>query len=125
MQKVMLCDHSEYRLKIAEKLDFEGCNTKTEDFFEIGKIESRFVLVAVNHKMRNIDLLQLTYAQQSIIGSGGYMPEDVYDVQKIMAMNKWNLEQIITHEFSIDQLEEAIETAGAVDHACSVIIKMK
>ena len=61
----------------------------------------------------------------NVIGSGGYMPEDVRDVQEIMASGKWNLEQIITHEFSLDELEQVIRTAGDVDHAGNVVIKIK
>ena len=53
-----------------------------DDTKRSGKIESRFVSVAVNNIPRSIDLLHMTYAQQNIIGSGGYMPEDVTDVQK-------------------------------------------
>lgn len=40
----------------------------------------------------------MTYAQQSMIGSGGYMPEDV---QEITSCGKWDLERIITHEFPL------------------------
>lgn len=36
-----------------------------------------FLSMAVNNEPRTIDLLHMTYAQQSMIGSGGYMPEDV------------------------------------------------
>ncbi len=43
----------------------------------------------------------MTYAQQSMIGSGGYMPADVRDVQEIMSCGKWDLERIITHEFPL------------------------
>ena len=162
MDKVMICDYSALRLKLAEKLGFAICNPMEEDFetkamdyfgtapslngavanidcwldaagaesilddyLRIGKIESRFVSVAVNNKPRTIDLLHMTYAQQSIIGSGGYMPEDVRDVQKMMASGKWNLERIITHEFSLDELEQAIRMAGDVDHAGNVVIKMQ
>lgn len=89
-----------------------------------GKIGSRFVSVAVNKAPRNINLLGITYAQQSIIGSGGYMPQDVYDVQKIMASGNWNLESIITHEFPLEHLEDAIRTAMDAQHAGSVVIKM-
>lgn len=162
MNKVMICDHSDFRLKLAEKLGFAICNTQTEDFtvkaekyfgtapslsgptadidcwldaagaesilddfLNFGKIESRFVSVAVNNKPRNIDLLHMTYAQQMIIGSGGYMPEDVWDVQEIMSCGKWNLEQIITHEYSLDELEQAIRMAGDVNHAGNVVVKIK
>lgn len=161
MDKIMVCDYSDFRLKIAEGLGFEVCNPGTENFSEkakvyfgqapslsgptanidcwldaagaesilneylhSGKIESRFVSVAVNNKPRTIALLHMTYAQQSIIGSGGYMPEDVRDVQKIMTCGRWNLESIITHEFPLDDLEQAIRTAGDVDHAGNVVVRM-
>ncbi len=161
MDKVMVCDRSEYRLDIARKLGFVVCNTATEDlkessekyfgsaasisgntadidcwldaagsesilddFIRLGKIDSRFVSVAVNNVQRTLDLLHMTYAQQSIIGSGGYMPEDVYDVQSMMASGKWSIEDMITHEFSLDELAKAIRTAGDVEHSGNVVIKM-
>ncbi|WP_294408702.1 alcohol dehydrogenase catalytic domain-containing protein [uncultured Ruminococcus sp.] len=162
MKKVMICDHSDFRLGIAEKLGFAVCNTAVEnfeekakdyfgtarslggetadidcwldaagaenilnDFLKYGKFESRFVSVAVNNVPRTIDLLHMTYAQQSIIGSGGYMPEDVRDVQEIMSCGKWDFESIITHEFTLDELDTAIRTAADVDKALNVVIKMR
>lgn len=161
MEKIMLCDRSDFRLDIAKNLGFAVCNTASEnfeekskeyfgtayslngitadidcwldaagaenilnDFMSFGKIESRFVSVAVNNKPRNIDLLHMTYAQQSIIGSGGYMPEDVEDVQKIMSCGKWDFESIITHEFPLEEIENAIYTAADVNNSENVVIKM-
>lgn len=106
-------------------LDAAGAESILDDFLRLGKIESRFVSVAVNNKLRCIDLLHMTYAQQSIIGSGVYMPEDVQDVQEIMASGKWELERIITHAFPLNELERAIRTAADVDHAGNVVVKMK
>lgn len=51
------------------------------------------------------------------------MPEDVYDVQKMMASGKWDLESIITHEFPLEQLEEAIRTAHDVECAGNVVVR--
>lgn len=42
---------------------------------------------------------------------------EVRDVQEIMASGKWELERIITHEFPLNELEQAIRTASDVDHA--------
>ncbi|MCD8356393.1 MAG: alcohol dehydrogenase catalytic domain-containing protein [Clostridia bacterium] len=160
MDKVMLCDVSDFRLNIAENLGFAVCNTEKEDFVEKatdyfgiapaltgmvpnidcwidaagaenildsfmqnGKIISRFVAVAVNNKPRQLDLLHMTYSQKSIIGSGGYFPEDVQDVMTIMASGKWNLDSIITQEFSLEQISEAIQTAADPDKAFNVTIK--
>ncbi len=159
LEKVMLCDLSEYRLSIARELGFEVCHTQFEDydcksreyfgtapslfgetanidimidaagaeailttFMEKGKIESRFVAVAVNNAIRDLDLLHLTYSQKSIIGSGGYMPEDVQDVMRIMESNRWDLKKIITHEYPLDDLEQAIRMAANTEEAFNVII---
>ena len=104
-------------------LDAAGHESILEDFMAHGKIGSRFVSVAVNNSMRQLDLLHMTYAQKSIIGSGGYFPEDVKDVMDMMASRKWNLESVITHEFSIDEIDKAIQTASDGDHALNVTIR--
>lgn len=161
MNKVMVCDYSDFRLKLAKELGFTVCNPSMEnytdkakdyfgiapslsgetadidcwldaagaksildDFIKLGKFESRFVSVAVNNTLRSVDLLHMTYAQQSIIGSGGYMPEDVIDVQKMMSCGKWDLEHIITYEVPLEQLETAIRTAGDVNQSGNVVVKM-
>lgn len=160
MDKVMICDVSDFRLEIAEKLGFTVCNTEKEDFvqraenyfgtapaltgmapaidcwidaagaesildlfMQSGKIISRFVTVAVNNKPRQLDLLHMTYAQKSIIGSGGYFPEDVRDVMTIMASGRWDLESVITQEFPLEQICEAIQTAADPARAFNVTIR--
>lgn len=160
MDKVMLCDVSDFRLGIAQKLGFAVCNTEKQEFLhaatdyfgsapslsgmapnidcwidaagaekildsfmQYGKIISRFVAVAVNNKPRQLDLLHMTYAQKSIIGSGGYFPEDVRDVMAIMASGRWDLESIITQEFPLERIAEAIETASNPEKAFNVTIK--
>lgn len=159
IDKVMVCDRSDFRLTIAAQMGFAVCNVKDECFTEkatayfgaaptltgmtadidifvdaagsetildlymqTGKIESRFVSVAVNNAIRQLDLLHLTYAQKSIIGSGGYTPKDVTDVLSIMKSGKWNIASVITHEFSIQEIEQAIQTAADTEHALNVII---
>ncbi len=104
-------------------IDAAGAENILDMFMQYGKIGSRFVSVAVNNAIRSLDLLHMTYAQKSIIGSGGYMPEDVADVLNIMKSGTWDIESIITHEFSIDKLSEAIEMAAQSDRAFNVVIK--
>ena len=62
-------------------------------------------------------------AQKSIIGSGGYTPEDVADVFSIMKSGRWNISSIITHEFPLSEIETAIRTASDTEHALNVVIK--
>lgn len=157
--KVMVCDHSDFRLEKAKALGFLVCNNSKEDlrhsamaqfgtapsrfgptadvdiyidaagapsiletFQAMGKIESRLVVVAVLAGMRPVNILEMTYSQHAIIGSGGYNPEDVEDVFAIMESEKWNIESIITDEYPWEQLPLAIERAADVEHALNVVI---
>ena len=104
-------------------IDASGADEILDIFMEQGKIESRFVCVAVNKSIRNLNLLHLIYSQKSIIGSGGYIPEDVQDVIDIMKSGKWDIEKIITHEFPLDEIETAIKTAGDANNLLNVTIK--
>lgn len=158
--KVMVCDHSDYRLEKVAALGFEVCNNGKENLKEkaqkyfgtalsalgqtadvdiyidaagapsiletyqaMGKIESRMVVVAVLAGMRPVDILAMTYGQHELIGSGGYMPEDVRDVMAIMESGRWDIESIITHEFAWEELKTAIETAADVEHSLNVVIR--
>ena len=42
---------------------------------------------------------------------------------EIMKSRKWNIASVITHEFSIQEIEKAIQTAADTDRALNVIIK--
>lgn len=158
--KVMVCDHSDFRLEKAKALGFAICNNEKENlqsaakeyfgtahsltgatadadiyidaagaeiildlYQSMGKIESRMVVVAVRAGKRPVDVLSMTYAQHALIGSGGYFPEDVRDVMEMMESGKWDIESIITNEYSWEQLPNAIEMAAQVDKALNVVIR--
>lgn len=104
-------------------IDAAGVDSILETYHEMGKILSRIVVVAVKAGERPVDILHITYAQQALIGSGGYFSEDVEDVMKIMASHHWDIESIITHEFSLNELEKALQTAGDVYSSLNVVIK--
>lgn len=104
-------------------IDAAGAASILELYQEIGKFECRMVVVAVLAGKRPVDILDMTFAQHALIGSGGYKPEDVNDVMAIMEGGKWDIKSIITHEFPWEQLTHAIETAGDVEHALNVVIK--
>lgn len=103
-------------------IDAAGAESILDTFMKIGKIESRFVAVAVNNALKQLDILHLTYAQKSIIGSGGYMPEDVIDVMYLMESGVYDTESIITHEFPLTDISKAIETAADTENSLNVII---
>lgn len=104
-------------------IDAAGADGLLETFQAMGKIGCRLVVVAVRAGLRPVDVLAMTYAQQALIGSGGYFPEDVRDVMQMMASGRWDIGRLITHEFPWEQLPEAIEQASRVDEALNVVIR--
>lgn len=104
-------------------IDAAGAESILEQYQAMGQIESRLVVVAVRAGKWPVDVLEMTYSQHALIGSGGYMPEDVRDVMSMMRSGRWDIGSIITDEFSLDQLPGAIERAADVDHALNVVIK--
>ena len=103
-------------------LDAAGADSILDDFMLHGKIEAKFVIVAVGSIQRNMNLLNLTYSSGAIIGSGGYRPEDAVDVMQIMRSGRWDIESIITDEYSIDDIQAAIEAAADIEHNLNVIV---
>ena len=105
-------------------IDAAGANGILDDFQARGKIMSRFVAVAVGAARREVNVLRMTYAQQELIGSGGYFPEDVRDVLGIMQSGRWDIGSIVTHEFPLDQIAEALETACDPKRSLNVSITL-
>lgn len=103
-------------------IDAAGADNVLNAYEKYGKYNSKMILVAVGTNKREVDILGLTFGQKSIIGSGGYTPQDVEDVLNIMKCGKWDIEKLITHEYPLDDLAMAIEQASDVDSALNVII---
>lgn len=159
-KKVMVVDHSNYRLKIASKLDFETVNSAREDlkkkqfnFFGQGMslqgtepkvdifidavgnseilqnyldstiVDSRMVLVGVDNQIKEIDLLKMTFASQSLIGSGGYRPDDVETVFNIFKENKDNIGKMVTKVEPWENLVDAIKLASDPYRSLNVQVK--
>ena len=104
-------------------IDAAGAESILSAYEAFGKFNSRMVLVAVGASKREVDILGLTFGQKSIIGSGGYTPEDVRDVMEMMKSNRWDIEKMITHEYPLEQLADAIEKASEVEQSLNVVIK--
>ena len=104
-------------------IDAAGADAILDYYQTCGKVESRMVMVAVGNSPRPVDVLGMTFGQLAIIGSGGYMPEDVRDVMTIMESGRWDIERLITHEYPWEQLEEAIQMAGQPEKALNVLIR--
>lgn len=103
-------------------IDAVGAKSVLDNYQAMAKVFNRMVIVGVHHEPRPVNLMLITYGQGALIGSGGYMPEDVYDVMKIMASGEYDLASMITGVFDQDDICKAIETATDSEHSFKCII---
>lgn len=104
-------------------VDAAGAESILELYQSMGRIGSRMVVVAVRAGKRPVDVLEMTYSQHALIGSGGYFPEDVRDVLAVMAGGAWDIGSIITDEYPLSRLPQALERASRTDRALNVVIR--
>jgi 2-desacetyl-2-hydroxyethyl bacteriochlorophyllide A dehydrogenase len=103
-------------------IEASGADPALATMISIAKKFSRLVVVGVHDKPVALDLVALTYGQLEMIGSGGYEPEDVAFVLDLMASQQFDLEPIVTHQYSLDEISTAIEKAADVHSALHVSI---
>ena len=106
-------------------IDAAGAPQIMDDFMARAKVDARMVCVAVSKGARTVDILSLVYASKTIAGSGGYRPQDVCDAMDIMASGRWDIASLITQEFALDDIDEALRCAADTDRALNVVIDMK
>ncbi len=104
-------------------IDAVGAGAVIEQWQDMAKYGSKLVVVGVHHKPVSVDFMRVTYNDALILGSGGYHPQDVLTVLEIMESGNLNLESLITHEFRLENIIEAIETANKADEALKVVIR--
>lgn len=104
-------------------IDATGSNDAFTLFQQYGKLNAVFTIVGLHHQPLTVDALTLTYASQRIQGSGGYTPRSVQTSLDIMESGEFDLEQLITHEYPHEKLEEAIQKASKSAESMKVMIK--
>lgn len=103
-------------------VDAAGADSLIGTYQDIGKTYSRLVVVGVHARPVEVDFARLTYLGQRITGTGGYTPEDVIAVMDLMVSGKFAVESLVTHEFPLEEIVTAIETASDVNSALHVSI---
>ena len=70
-----------------------------------------------------LDLSYLVVKQVDILGSFGFLPNEIVQALEMMETGKVDRRQIITHTFPLDQAKEAFDMQCDVDNSVKVIIK--
>ena len=105
-------------------VDAAGAEGLLDGFLERAAVDSRFVMVAVNAAERHLNLLPLTYGSKSLVGSGGYRPDDVPAVMDLIAENADRLAPMVTHEYALEDICAALDAAADPSRSLAVCVRM-
>ena len=103
-------------------VDATGSNDAFVDFQRYGKLNAVYTIVGTHHEPMTFNPQMLMYASQRIQGSGGYTDQSVKLAMEIMESGKFDLQKLITQEYPLDQLEEAIIKASTSSESLKVLI---
>ena len=102
-------------------VDCAGAPNVPDDFVKMAKSGSRLSIVAIAKEPRMIPP-RLMSTEGFIHGSCGYDYEDISEVINILASHSTCINEIVTHHFKLDEINEAMEIAGAREAAIKVVL---
>ncbi|MFX0081764.1 MAG: zinc-binding dehydrogenase [Candidatus Hodarchaeota archaeon] len=83
----------------------------------------RIVIHGIFEDTIPLNLVALVAKQITIMGSFGFIPEEVQKCLKLLQTKKVDQSKIISHEFPLDRAKEAFETQCNTDESIKVLIK--
>lgn len=103
-------------------VDCVGNQFATDYFTKYAGYGATMCIVGVHHKPAMIDAVSICYNQQWIKGCGSGTYKDAFDDICNMIRKGTDISGLITQEFPLDQIQEALETHGNSEIAQKVAI---
>jgi len=103
-------------------LDAAGTANIIPEFLNICKWNARLVILAVYKISVEIAPFFILAAESEILGSCGYKTRDIKEAIEYLAGKNTGMENLITHHFRLDEINEAFKTANKLDQALKVVI---
>lgn len=104
-------------------IDATGSDDAFETFQKCAKLNAVYTIVGTHTKPMTFNPQFLMYASQRIQGSGGYTDQSVRLAMEIMESGKFDLEKLVTQEYPLEQLEDAIIKAATSSESLKVMIR--
>jgi 2-desacetyl-2-hydroxyethyl bacteriochlorophyllide A dehydrogenase len=117
--------HSHFGERCAARLyvDAVGVKAVLDDFAMLAPRNGAISIVGVHKEPVALDLTKVSFSNWHIHGCGdGDTEELLPDVLAMMRAGRHDLSSLVTHEFKVDQINEAITLAGDPHHAQKVCI---
>ena len=103
-------------------LDAAGAPNVIPEFFHMCKRFARHVVIAVYKQAIEFNPLPMLNQECSIIGTGPYDSDTVKEVIGYLEAKNTGIENIITHRFKLDEINEAFKIARTDPQAIKMLI---
>lgn len=104
-------------------LDATGIRATIENFAMVAGREAALALVGVHHDPVPMDLMQVCYCNWHISGCGNTpIEEAIIEIQEMMKSGRFDLASLVTHEFPVDDIADALVMGGDAAKAQKVCI---
>lgn len=104
-------------------LDAIGLQVAIDNFTMLAGREARLAIVGVHHEPAKVDLLQVCYGNWHIGGCGNIeIEEAVIEIQTMMKSGQYDLSSLVTHEYGVEQIADALVMGGNPTEAQKVCI---
>lgn len=104
-------------------IDTVDPETSWKQYQYIGKKESHMVIIAEHSSSININLNEMARYKHSIKAVADYCTDDIDNVIAAMVSKRWNIELMITDEFPMKSLTEAMERAADSENSMEILVK--
>jgi threonine dehydrogenase-like Zn-dependent dehydrogenase len=104
-------------------IDAIGIKVAVDSFAKIAGREASLAIVGVHHEPVAIDLLGVCYSNWHISGCGTMPTEEaVVDILEMMRSRRYDLSSLVTHEFKVDHIADALIMGGNAREAQKVCV---
>jgi threonine dehydrogenase-like Zn-dependent dehydrogenase len=104
-------------------LDAVGLKPAIEAFAAIAGREAALAIVGVHHEPVPLDLVGVCYSNWHISGCGSIAIEEaMVDILAMMRSGRYDLSSLVTHEYQVDQIADALVMGANAREAQKVCI---
>lgn len=98
-------------------------NPKTiEEAFESVRVGGRLCIVGYTHEKMSVVAGKIMFKELEIVGSLGCRPVDYVPLVRMVEQGKIDLKRLVTHRFSLDQIDQAFEVMKAGLSLRSIVV---
>lgn len=107
-------------------VDAVGLPAAIESFTMLAGKNAALAIVGVHHEPVALDLMKVCYANWHINGCGNVAIEDaLVDILAMMRSGHYDLSSLVTHEYGVDQIADALVMGGNATEAQKVCISFE